>query len=247
MRIKFFLLLTLVSFAFASNLKVAVAANVSYAIKDLIKDFNKNYPNIKVEPIIGSSGKLSAQILHGAPYDIFISADMAYPTKLYEQKMAVDKPKIYAKGVLALFTNKDYNLSKDLNILLDKNIKKIAIANAKTAPYGVAIKEVLENTKIYKKIKSKFIYGESIGQTLTYAIKAADIGIVAKSNLYSKELLIFKKGKNWIDINSTLYTPIKQGIVVTKRAANSKDAQLFSNYILSKQAKEIFKKYGYLE
>jgi len=247
MRIKFFLLLTLISFGFASNLKVAVAANVSYAIKDLIKDFNKKYPDIKVEPIIGSSGKLSAQILHGAPYDIFISADMAYPSKLYKQGAALNKPEIYAKGMLALFTSKDYNLSRGLNTLLDENIKKIAIANAKTAPYGVITKEALEKAKIYERVKSKFIYGESIGQTLTYAIKAADIGIVAKSSLYSKELSHFKKGKNWVDANPTLYTPTKQGIVITKRAANSKEAKLFYDYILSKRAKEIFKKYGYQE
>jgi len=247
MAIKFFLLLTLFSFSFASNLRVAVAANVSYTIKNLIKDFNKNHPNIKIEPIVGSSGKLSAQIIHGAPYDIFISADMTYPKKLYKLGYTTNKPKIYAKGMLALFTNSDYNLSKGLKILLDDNIKQIAIANAKTAPYGIITKEALENFKIYNKIEDKFIYGESIGQTLIYTIKAADIGVVAKSNLYSKELSIFKKGRNWVDINSTLYAPIKQGIVITKKAANSKDAQLFYNYILSKQAKKIFKKYGYLE
>ncbi|RTZ67172.1 MAG: molybdate ABC transporter substrate-binding protein, partial [Aquificaceae bacterium] len=167
--------------------------------------------------------------------------------KLYEHGVAINKPEIYAKGMLALFTSKDYNLTKGLNILLDQDVKKIAVANAKTAPYGVITKEALINAKLYKKIEDKLIYGESIGQTLTFTLKAADIGIVAKTNLYSKELSGFKKGKNWIDLDSNLYTPTKQGIVIIKRATNLKEARLFYNYILSKPAKEIFKKYGYLE
>jgi len=240
----FALLFTLLS---AGNIKIAVAANVSYAIEDLIKDFNKNHPNIKVETIIGSSGKLSAQILHGAPYDIFMSADMNYPNNLYKLKKAIAKPKIYAQGSLALFTTKDINLSKGLNTLLNDKIKKIAIANDKTAPYGIATKEALTNAKLYNKLKSKYIFGESIGQTLTYTLKAADIGIVAQSNLYSKKLANYKKGKNWVQIDPKLYTPTKQGIIIIKREQNSTDAKEFYNYILSPQAKVIFKQYGYRE
>ena len=239
--ILFFLLTTL---SFAGTIRVAVAANVSYAIKDLIKDFNKDYPNCKVEVNLGSSGQLAAQILHGAPYDIFMAANMGYPNALYSKGKSVDKPKVYAYGELALLTTKDINISQGLKVLTSSKVKKIAVANPKTAPYGVATKEALVNAKLYDKIKSKFIYGQSIGQTLIYTLKAADIGFVAKSSLFSKELSYLKKGVNWVELNAK-YTPTKQGVVLLNRSKDNKEAVAFYNYILSSMAKEIFKKYGY--
>jgi len=230
-------------FSFAGSIKVAAAANVTYAMQDLIKSFNKKYPNIKVETNIGSSGKLAALILNKAPFDIFMSANMNYPNAIYKKDLAKLEPKVYALGELAILSVKDINLSKGLNILLDKKIKKIAIANPKTAPYGVAAKEALKNLKLFNRLKSKFIYGQSVGQTLIYTLRAADIGFVAKSALFSKELSYLKRGKNWIDVNSSLYHPIKQGIVLLKRA--NSEAKKFYEFILSKEAKEIFKKYGY--
>ena len=240
---KYILFLLLSASLFSSNIKVAVAANVQYAMQDLIKKFNSKHPDIKVELNLGSSGKLAAQILNMAPYDIFMSANMNYPNAIYKNGLAKYEPKVYAKGKLALLSVKDINISKGLNILLNNSIKKIAIANPKTAPYGAAAKEALINAKLFDKVKNRFIYAQSVGQTLIYTLKAADIGFIAKSALFSKELSYLKKGKNWIDINSTLYHPIKQGIVLLKRA--NSDAAKFYEFILSKDAKEIFKKYGY--
>jgi len=115
MRLILFLLIT--TFSFAGTIRVAVAANVSYVINDLIKDFNKQYPNTKVEVNLGSSGKLAAQILNLAPYDIFMSANMGYPNALYKKGKAINKPKVYAYGELALLTTKDINISQGLEIL----------------------------------------------------------------------------------------------------------------------------------
>ena len=241
------LVLLFATFSFAGTIKVAVAANVSYAIEALVKDFNKQNTNSKIEINIGSSGKLAAQIMQNAPYDIFMSADMGYPEALYSKGLAVSKPKVYANGSLALFTKRgDINVSKGLSTILDDNIKRVAVANPKTAPYGVATKQALKNAKLYDRVKQKFIYGQSIGQTLTYALTAADIGFVAKSTLLSKKLSQYKEGKNWIDVPAKLYTPTKQGIVLIKRAKDSADAKAFYNYILSDRAKEIFKKFGYI-
>ena len=245
---KLLLICMLISiFSFAGTVKVAVAANVSYAIEALIKDFNKETPNVKVEINIGSSGKLTAQIMQNAPYDIFMSADMGYPNALYAKGLAVSEPKVYANGSLALFTKRNnIDFNKGLAVILDNNIKRVAVANPKTAPYGVATQEALKNAKLYSKVKPKFIYGQSIGQTLTYALTAADIGFVAKSTLLSDKLSQYKKGKNWIDVPLNLYTPTKQGIVLIKRAKDNVDAKFFYNYLLSQRAKEIFKKFGYI-
>ncbi len=227
----------------ATQIKVAVAANVSYAINSLIKEFNTQNPDVEVVVILGSSGKLTAQISHGAPYDLFMSANMKYPNKLYEKKIAKNKPVVYALGSLAILTTKNLDLSKNLDILKDKKIKRIAIANPKTAPYGIAAFEALKNANILDEVKAKFVYGESISQTVSYTVTATDIGIIAKSSLYSSNMSQFKKDINWFEIDNSLYTPIKQGIVILK---NSNATKAFYDFILSKKAKKIFENYGYL-
>lgn len=243
MKFVFVLVFTILASLNAAEIKLAVAANVSYAIDDLIKEFNKSHPDTKVKVTLGSSGKLTAQISNGAPFDIFMSANMKYPETLYNNKKAITKPVVYALGSLALLSSKKQDLSKGINILQDKNIKRIAIANPKTAPYGKAAFEAFKNAGIYEDIKDKFVYGESISQTVTYAVTATDIGVIAKSSLYSSRLAIFKEGTNWIEIDPKLYTPIQQGIVMLK---TSKDIESFYDFILSDKAKKIFVQYGYL-
>ena len=229
--------------SYASSITIAVAANVSYAMDDLKKEFHKLYPNIKVRVILGGSGKLVAQIKNGAPYGLFMSANMNYPKALYKSGMAINKPKVYAQGSLVYLSRKKLNFSKGMKLLEDKKIRKIAVANPKTAPYGKATIEALKNAGIYEKIKKKCIYSESISQTISYTMIATDIGFVAKSSLYSSKMAKFKENENWIDVKKSLYHPIDQGIVILK---NSKEIKIFYNFIFSTKAKKIFKKYGYL-
>jgi len=238
-----FTLLLSASTLFSATINIAVAANVSYAIDDLKKAFSKHYPETNVRVILGSSGKLTAQITHGAPYQLFMSANMKYPESLYAEKLAVSKPKVYAKGKLALISNRK-RVKLSLALLTDESISRIAIANPKTAPYGKAAFEALKNAKILNEIKSKFIYGESISQTVSYTITATDIGIIAKSSLYSKNMTKFKKDENWIELDPKLYTPIKQGVIIIK---DSKDSKAFYDFLLSNDAKKIFKSFGYLQ
>jgi molybdate transport system substrate-binding protein len=133
-----------------------------------------------------------------------------------------------------------------MNLLKNKNIKKIAMGNPKTAPYGKATLQAFESANIYHDIKSKLIFAESISQTLSYAVSATDIGIVATSSMYSEHMKKYKHNINWFEVDSALYKPISQGIVLLKQAKNNNDAKLFYNYILSEKAKKIFLKYGYL-
>jgi molybdate transport system substrate-binding protein len=229
----------------AKSINIAVAANVSYAIGDLIKKFNEIYPETKVNVTLGSSGKLTAQIKNGAPYDLFLSANMDYPNALFKTKDAIFEPKIYAKGSLALLSVKQRNFKHGLGVLQSKLVKRIALANPKTAPYGKATKEALMKLGIYESIKSKLILGESISQTISYTMMAADLGIVAKSSLFSKKMKKYKKNIHWIEIDSSLYTPINQGMVLLKKASNNKQAKEFYHFILAKDGKNILKNYGY--
>ncbi len=229
----------------AKPVNIAVAANVSYAMDDLIEEFQKQNPKIKIRVTLGSSGKLTAQISRGAPYELFMSANMLYPNSLYEKNIAITKPLVYAKGGLALFGSKELDLSKGLSILEQKSVKRVAIANPKTAPYGKASIEALRNAKLYEKIKDKFVYAESVSQAVVYSISAADVGFVALSALYSPKMKAYKKGKNWVEVEHFLYEPIEQGVVLLKKS--SSEAKKFYNFILSKKAKKIFKNYGYIE
>ena len=241
-----FMTFFIVSSLNAGSINVAVAANVSYAIDDLKKEFNKIYPDTNVRVILGGSGKLTAQIKHDAPYQLFMSANMMYPNALYKEKIAITKPIIYAQGSLAILSIKKIDFSNGIDIVKNSNINKIAIANPKTAPYGKATVEALKNAKVYDGIKKKFIYGESISQTVSYAVVAADIGFIAKSSLYSPKMKQFKKNINWVDVDSKLYTPINQGIVILKAGENNSEVKAFYDFIQSAKAKEIFKRFGYL-
>ncbi len=229
----------------AGEINIAVAANVSYAIDELKAEFAKTNPDTKVQVTLGSSGKLTAQIKNGAPYGLFISANMKYPEALYSDKIAITEPIVYAQGGLAYLSTKSQDFSQGIDLLKNDKIIKIAIANPKTAPYGKAAVEALKNAEIYDAVKSKFVYGESISQTVSYAVTAADIGIIAKSSLYSSKMSQYKENVNWASIDPALYTPIKQGIVLLKYGENDQAYRAFYNFVLSNKAKVIFKKYGY--
>ena len=230
----------------AGTIQIAVAANVSYAIDDLKKEFNKLYPDTKVKVTLGSSGKLTAQIKNGAPYQLFMSANMKYPQALYEDTTAVTKPIIYAQGEIALLSNKKQDFTKGIKLLKDKKISKIAIANPKTAPYGKAAVEALKNAGVYNDVKKKFVYAESISQTVSYTVTATDIGVIAKSSLDSPKMAEFKKGINWGEVDPKLYTPINQGVVILKEGEKNAEVAAFYNFVLSEKAKKIFEDFGYI-
>ncbi len=240
------IILLLAQILFAGKINIAVAANVSYAMEELKAEFVKMNPDIKVLVTLGSSGKLTAQIRNGAPFGIFMSANMKYPKSLYEDKMALIEPVVYAQGTLVYLSMRQQDFSNGIRLLKSDRIKKIAIANPKTAPYGLAATEAMKNAKVYDDITSKFVFAESISQTLSYAMIAADIGFISKSSLYSPQLHHYKEGIHWADVDSKLYTPIQQGIVLLKHAQGNKEYRAFYDFVLSDKAKAIFKKYGYL-
>ncbi|WP_419766414.1 MAG: molybdate ABC transporter substrate-binding protein [Arcobacter sp.] len=241
-----FISLFITNSIYAGNINIAVAANVSYTINDLIKEFNKTNPHTKINVTLGSSGKLTAQIKNGAPYNLFMSANMKYPEALFNDKIAITKPVIYAQGSLAILSAKEIDFAKGIMLAKDSSIEKVAIANPKTAPYGKAAVEAMKNAKIYDNTVKKLVYAESISQAVTYTLTATEIGFIAKSSLYSLKMSMYKKGINWTEVEAKLYTPINQGIVILKNAKDNKEVKAFYDFILSENAKKIFKEFGYL-
>jgi molybdate transport system substrate-binding protein len=232
--------------AYAGEIKIAVAANVSYAIDELKAAFAKTHPDTTIQVILGSSGKLTAQIKNGAPFGLFMAANMKFPQALYDDEIATTKPIVYAQGALAYLSSKSIDFSKGIALLESQDIEKIAVANPKTAPYGTAAIEAIKNGGVYEKVEEKFVFAESISQTVTYAITAADIGFIAKSSLYSPKMAAYKENVNWASVEPKLYTPIKQGIVLLKAAGDNPEYRAFYDFILSDTAKTIFKNFGYL-
>ena len=229
----------------AETLTVAVAPNVKYAFDDLQAEFKKE-TGIDITPVFSSSGKITAQVRHGAPFDIFMSADMGFPETLYKNGYAAEPPRIYVYGALVLWTMKDLDMGKGVELLKDSTVKKVAMANPRAAPYGKEAIKVLKYYKLYDTVEPKLVYGEDVSQTSLYiASRAADIGLTAKSVVVSPEM----KGKGkWIEIKKESYDPIAQGVVILKhgRVTNAVAAQRFHDFLFSPKARAIFEHYGYV-
>lgn len=221
---------------------IAVAANMQFAMDALTKEFTLK-TGVPCELIIGSSGKLTAQIKQGAPYDLLVSANMKYPEEIARSGMAALPPRHYADGALVLWTKVE-NLEPSLEMLYNNDIRHIALANPKTAPYGQAAIETLNNTGMREKINDKLVYGESIAQTNQFIISgAAEIGFTALSVVLSGEM---KEKGRWVRISPELHNPVEQGIVLLERKAGIKEgARELYDFLISKEAGEVLEKFGY--
>ena len=230
--------------AAAGEITVAGAANVQFTLEDLKAEFTRE-TGIGVKTVIGSSGKLTSQIENGAPFDVFLSADTKYPAVLYKEGFSLRSPKVYAYGVLVLWTMKDLDLSQGLNVLNGPGIVKIAIADPALAPYGRQAVNALKFYKLYDAEKKKLVLGESISQANQFITTgAADIGFTAESVVLAPDM----KGKGkWVEVDPHSYQPIAQGVIVLKYGdqTHSKEAREFYDFLFSSPAREIFKRYGY--
>lgn len=229
----------------AEPLTVAVAANVKYAFEDLAAEFKKE-TGIEVQGVFGASGQIVAQVKSGAPYDVFLSADTEYPEALYKDGLATAAPRVYAIGVLVLWTRKDIDLGKGIAAVNDPVVAKVAIANPKLAPYGRAAIQALEKAGLSKSTGPKLVYGESIGQTLQFAdAGAADVAFVAKSQVISAEMA----GRGtWVEVPRGSYDAIAQSVVMLKHGAEYRPdvARKFVDFLFTPKARAIFEKYGYI-
>jgi molybdate transport system substrate-binding protein len=226
----------------AQGLRVAAAANLQSVITVLQKDF-KQKTGVDIEPIVGSSGKLVAQIKNGAPFDVFLSADMSFPDALYKEGLSEKAPAVYALGSLVICSTRDIGFERWERILLTPKVKKIAIANPSVAPYGLAAQALLKQKGILDNVKSKMVYGESIAQVNTYITTGVvDIAFTTRALVNDPAN---KTKLYWKVIDPKSYAPILQGIVILKKGANNPDAEKFYRYILSADAKRIFEEYGY--
>jgi molybdate transport system substrate-binding protein len=241
--------IVLASLAFASALAaqtitVAAAANMKYAVTDIAKAFTEE-SGIGVKIITGASEKLTQQIMSGAPYDAFLSADVEFPTKLSQGGYTTTPAQVYAYGTLILWSDTGADLSKGVAVLTDPSVKKIAIANPKTAPYGTEAINTMKFYKVADAVAAKLVTAESISQVGSYVTtKAVDVGFMAKSIVLSPEM---KNVGKWVEVDPKSYNTIDQAMVGLKNGSpeNQIAAKKFLRFMSSAKALEILKASGY--
>jgi molybdate transport system substrate-binding protein len=237
-------LLFTASLACAQTTTVAVAANMKDAFTEINTAFKAaGNPDIRI--VYGSSGNFTAQIMNGAPFNLFISADEHFPIELFRRGKAIDQGVVYATGKLAIISKNSAGISltdsKSELIKVISKANKIAIAKPELAPYGKAAIEYLKAEGLWDIAKDKLIYGDNIGITTMYVVTgAADLGFTALSLAKSAEVA---KDTNYILVNNKLYEPIKQRMVLIKGAP--REATTLYQFMQSPQAKLILQKYGY--
>ena len=222
---------------------IAAAADLKFALDEIVVLFSKTHPTDQVETIYGSSGKFHTQIQEGAPFDLYFSADIAYPRVLKAEGFAASEAQPYAVGRIVLWSPSRDASKMTLANLVDPTLQKIAIANPKHAPYGKRAEEALRAAGVWEKVEPKLVYGENIAQTAQFVQTGnAQVGIIALSLALSSELA--KQG-GYALIPDTLHQPLEQGFVITKHAAANPLAQTFASFMTGKEARAVMARYGF--
>ena len=225
----------------SGTLRIAIASNLAEPITTLMERFEAE-SNIKTDIIIGSSGKHTAQIMHGAPYDIFISADTKYLDSLFKAGHLLETPKKFLEGSLILWSSKK-SVMKGIEVLTNVEFEKMAIPNPTTAPYGIAAHEALENLGLWSKVQGKLVYGESVTQTNQFILtEAVQAGITSQSLIHSKQLDLSGK---WIPLNTELHNPIQHGISILASTNKLADCQRLIQFLFSEASRSLLTEYGY--
>lgn len=242
------LLLTLVLLPCVSQsndiLTVAVASNFQTTARSIASQFTAS-TGIAVRLSTGSTGKLYAQIINGAPFDIFLAADVARPRRLEEAGQIVPGSRMtYALGSLLLWSADPSLRTKDCRAVLEAGAySKLAVANPQTAPYGLAAKEFLENAGLYEAAKSRLVYGENISQTLNFvATGNATLGLIAASQVATG--LPVEASCSW-PVPMKLHSELAQQAVVLLDSRNADAAAQFMRYLQSAAARSLLESHGY--
>jgi molybdate transport system substrate-binding protein len=231
----------------APLVRVAAASDVKFALDEIIADFARQQPAIKVEAVYGSSGNFATQITNGAPFDMFFSADLSYPQKL--QQAGLTRPGSlfeYAVGRLVLSAPKQAGLevaSRGVQALTDPKIRKIAIANPQHAPYGQAAVAALKSLKVYDQVRSKLVFGENIAQAAEFVTSgAADVGLIALSLVRSPKMAA---SADFWEVPLEAYPTLRQGGVILNPATDVKAAEHLRAFVTGPQGRAVLERYGF--
>lgn len=227
-----------------AELRVAVASNLQYAFEEIRQDFTRE-TGTEIVAVYGASGKLRSQILAGAPFDVFVSADVEEVQHLVQEGMAVGKPQTYAYGRLVLWTMGSIPVERGLGSLLDPALVHLALGDLKSTSYGPAALGALERAGVLEKVKSKFVYGNNVGQVAQFvASGAVQAGFVSKGQLVGGGMA--GKGR-WWEVPTELAGPIPQAMAMTRFGADHhpESARALMDRLLSEQGRSRLLRHGY--
>ena len=225
----------------APSLTVFAAADLGFAFKEIVPRFEKSV-GARVSLVLGSSGNLATQIEHGAPADVFFSADRAFVERLAARGAVIAESRaVYAQGRIVLATARSFGPRlTDLRQLGDPRVRHVAIANPIHAPYGRAAEEALRRVGLWDAVKPKLVFGENIRHALQFIqTGAAEAGIVALSVANVPEI-------EWTPIDSSLHAPLQQVAVVVKRTARPELGLAFVQFVNGPEGRPILKRYGFI-
>jgi molybdate transport system substrate-binding protein len=229
----------------AQDFTVAAAADLQFAMQDIVGQFqSQTGKNVRV--IYGSSGNFFQQVQNGAPFDMFFSANLDYPKKL-EAAGLIEPGSYYQYGrgkiVIWVPNGSKINVKSGLTVLLEADVRKIAIANPQHAPYGQAAIAAMQKADVYEKVKEKFVLGENLSQTASFVMSgAADVGIVALSLALSPNM----KGKgDYAIVPEDLHPPIEQACVILRAAKNKNTAEQFLAFVKTGAIGALLRNYGF--
>ncbi|WP_415753970.1 molybdate ABC transporter substrate-binding protein [Pseudomonas leptonychotis] len=227
----------------AEQVQVAVAANFTAPLQAIAAEFEKDTGHTVVASF-GATGQLYAQIQHGAPFEVLLSADASTPAKLESEGLGVKGSRFtYAVGNLVLWSATPGYLDGSDAVLKANQYRHLALANPKAAPYGLAASEVLEKLGLSEAVQGKLVEGQSISQTYQFiATGNAELGFVALSQVYKDGQL--NGGSAW-RVPAELHTPIKQDGLLLKKGVHNPAAAAFIEYLKGAKATAIIRSYGY--
>ncbi|MCF6354387.1 MAG: molybdate ABC transporter substrate-binding protein [Candidatus Polarisedimenticolaceae bacterium] len=236
------LILAAVAPALADTVHVATASNFSQPLRLLAQAFEEK-TQYRVRISTASTGKLYAQIKHGAPYHLFLSADQRRPEKLVQEGLAIpDSRFTYAVGRLVLWAPQQLFPGEAKALISQPGLRRFSIANPKTAPYGAAARQTLKAMGLWKPLQGRLVRGENIAQTFQFvASRAAEMGLVAYSQL-SEETK--STGYHWV-VPQALYDPVRQDAVLLKRGTDNPAAKAFLTFLQSERARALIRALGY--
>ena len=227
----------------ADEVHVAAAANFAPTLKQLSAAFESTQPH-QVLASIGSTGKLYAQIAHGAPYDVFLAADSERPRRLVDTGLADAYSRFtYARGVLVLWSRDPQRVDSEGRVLREGGYARLAIANPRIAPYGNAAREALDHLGLWGDLQARIVRGENVAQAFQFVDSgSAEIGFVAKAQV--TQLSAARRGSHWV-VPPKLYAPIDQQAVLLSRARGHAAAKAFLEFLRGPIARALIEQSGY--
>lgn len=227
----------------AGEVRVAAAADLTYALGELAPMFEASHRGARITLIYGSSGKLAQQIDNGAPFDLFFSADRRMPDHLIARGTALPPALVYAHGQLVLWSARRDARQLRVADLAAPGIGKVAIAEPEHAPYGQRAVEAMQRAGVYAAVKPKLVYGENIAHTAQLAdAGGADVGILALSLALAPRLA---GHGSYSVIPQALYTPLEQAVVLTRHGRDNADARAFLAFMQTARARAVLQRYGF--